>query len=104
MLNHQVLRVYFDAELSTKKRMWRELLTNAPKVKRFIEHDVFLIIENTEGPEYCTILHVPSFKCVDFPLPADVVHEKMKREPESLSELKKLIREGPSAIQGNAGT
>jgi len=104
LLNHEVLRVYFDAALNTKKKMWRELLSGAPKVKRLIEHGVFLIIENTESSEYCTILHVPSFKCVDFPLPADMVHEKMKREPESLSELKKLIMEGPSGIQGDAET
>jgi hypothetical protein len=100
--NHKTIKLYFDAKLNTKMWIWRELLRNAPKVKRLIEHDVFVIIENTESSEYCTIIHVPSFKCIDFPLPADIVHEKMKREPDSLSELKKLIREGASGFQGTA--
>ena len=102
-LHHDTLKPYWTASLITKKNMWRALLSSAPKVKRLIEHDVFIIIENTESSDYCTILHVPSFKCIDFPLPADITHEKMVREPDSLPELKKLIMEGPSGLRGNAG-
>jgi len=72
-------------------------LGGSEKIKRIIEHKVFIILDLAESDKYCIILHAPSFKYVTCPLPADSVYEKMINEPESLDELKTIIMEGPSA-------
>lgn len=96
---HGVLKKYYAASLQKKKAMWRSLLSGAPKIGRIIEHGVFVILEHTDSSEVCTIIHAPSFKTVICPLPPDVAHEKMKREPESLQELKAIIMQGNSRLE-----
>lgn len=94
---HKVKKLYFDASLERKFAMWRALIGNAPKVKRLIEHSVFIIIGLGETDRYCQILHVPSFKGIDCPLSAQETYEKMLNEPESLGELKQIIMRGSSS-------
>jgi hypothetical protein len=94
---HKVQNMYFSASLKNKLSMWHKLLGGIEKIKRIIEHKVFIILDLAESDKYCIILHAPSFKYVTCPLPADSVYEKMINEPESLDELKTIIMEGPSA-------
>ncbi len=61
-----------------------------------IEHGDFMIISKNIDDEYCTILHVPSFKALFFAFPPRFIHEKMKNDPDSLNELKDLIINGLS--------
>jgi|GEM_PF-2580260 len=94
---HKVQNLYYSASLNTKLSMWHKLMGGSEKVRRIIEHGVYIVLEPSEGKDYCFIIHAPSFKFITCPLPAEAVYEKMKNEPESLDELKKIIMEGPSA-------
>ncbi len=93
---HKVKNLYHASSLNKKLSMWHHLLGGSEKVKRLIEHKVFIIMELIASEDSCIIIHAPSFKYITCPLSADVVYENMVSEPESLEELKSIIMDGPS--------
>jgi hypothetical protein len=83
---HRVKSDYHSASLKRKHELWRELLSEAQNIDKFVEFDNLVLFSDPEDANSTLVLDVPNFLCATLRKKPEKVLFALKSDPETVKE------------------